>query len=164
MSNQTLRHAGIKGMKWGVRRYQNKDGSLTELGKKRYDRDTKDLSDKKKAKATPDVDKWVKDDLNAGRRLSNESADMARKLKDINDSGARRKSKAKMDLSNMSDQEMRNRINRELLERQYNDMFAPQKVSKGRQVVSGILSGTVATLGVTSSALGIALAIKELRG
>ena len=28
-------HHGIKGMKWGVRRYQNKDGSLTPAGKKR---------------------------------------------------------------------------------------------------------------------------------
>lgn len=31
-----LQHHGIKGMKWGVRRYQNKDGSLTPAGKKRY--------------------------------------------------------------------------------------------------------------------------------
>ena len=31
-----LQHHGIKGMKWGVRRFQNKDGSLTLLGKKRY--------------------------------------------------------------------------------------------------------------------------------
>ena len=31
-----LYHAGVKGMKWGVRRYQNKDGSLTPVGKKRY--------------------------------------------------------------------------------------------------------------------------------
>lgn len=30
-----LYHYGIKGQKWGVRRYQNKDGSLTEAGKKR---------------------------------------------------------------------------------------------------------------------------------
>lgn len=30
-----LYHHGIKGMKWGVRRYQNKDGTLTESGKKR---------------------------------------------------------------------------------------------------------------------------------
>ena len=31
-----LYHHGIKGMKWGVRRYQKKDGSLTSAGKKRY--------------------------------------------------------------------------------------------------------------------------------
>ena len=30
-----LYHWGIKGMKWGVRRYQNEDGTLTEAGKKR---------------------------------------------------------------------------------------------------------------------------------
>lgn len=29
-------HFGIKGMKWGVRRYQNNDGSLTPTGKTRY--------------------------------------------------------------------------------------------------------------------------------
>lgn len=34
-----LQHWGIKGMKWGVRRYQNKDGSLTPAGRKRYDDD-----------------------------------------------------------------------------------------------------------------------------
>lgn len=34
-----LYHHGIKGQKWGVRRYQNKDGSLTNKGKKRYSDD-----------------------------------------------------------------------------------------------------------------------------
>lgn len=34
-SDGELYHWGVKGMKWGVRRYQNKDGSLTEAGKKR---------------------------------------------------------------------------------------------------------------------------------
>lgn len=29
-------HSGVKGMKWGVRRYQNPDGSLTPEGRKRY--------------------------------------------------------------------------------------------------------------------------------
>lgn len=39
-------HFGIKGMKWGRRRYQNKDGSLTPAGKKRYaDTDLSKLSD-----------------------------------------------------------------------------------------------------------------------
>ena len=31
-----LKHYGIKGQKWGVRRYQNEDGSLTPEGRKRY--------------------------------------------------------------------------------------------------------------------------------
>ena len=34
-----LAHHGIKGMKWGVRRYQNEDGSLTTAGKRKYQND-----------------------------------------------------------------------------------------------------------------------------
>lgn len=44
-----LQHAGIKGMKWGVRRYQNPDGTLTEEGKKRYDNDPTNDGDRASA-------------------------------------------------------------------------------------------------------------------
>ena len=37
-----LQHHGIKGQKWGVRRFQNEDGSLTNAGKKRYDDNSKE--------------------------------------------------------------------------------------------------------------------------
>lgn len=47
-----LYHHGVKGMKWGVRRYQNKDGSLTPAGKKRYNSeptsDTDTVEDRKR--------------------------------------------------------------------------------------------------------------------
>ena len=44
--NNELYHHGVLGQKWGVRRYQNEDGSLTNAGKKRY-YDTKELNKQK---------------------------------------------------------------------------------------------------------------------
>ena len=155
-----LCHSGVKGMKWGVRRYQNKDGSLTPAGEKRYSRDK--LENKKVREANPS--KWVKEDLERTKRLSDASNDMVGKLKNANDSSMRSTKKAKLDLSNMTEQQMRNEINRALLERQYNDMFAPQKSKRGREYVGKVLEGIGTTLAIGSSALGIALAIKELKG
>jgi NAD(P)-dependent dehydrogenase (short-subunit alcohol dehydrogenase family) len=45
-----LYHNGMKGMKWGKRRFQNKDGSLTPAGKKRYDDSNESDGSKKKSK------------------------------------------------------------------------------------------------------------------
>lgn len=36
ISDEILKHHGVKGMHWGIRRYQNPDGSLTAAGKSRY--------------------------------------------------------------------------------------------------------------------------------
>lgn len=69
MSNHyILKHHGILGMKWGVRRYQNKDGSLTEAGKKRLakqekraaEKEEKTLQKKKKIVSNMDVEKFNK--------------------------------------------------------------------------------------------------------
>lgn len=45
-----IAHHGIKGQKWGVRRFQNADGSLTKAGKERYnEQNSSDSSDNHKA-------------------------------------------------------------------------------------------------------------------
>lgn len=169
MNETTLQHWGIKGMKWGVRRYQNKDGTLTAAGKKRmyremFDDESKDLKERKKYIASSD--RWVKEDLERSKRLADESTNMARNSKNLSDSIGRAANKKKsMDLSNMTDKEMRDQINRALLERQYTDMFAePTRVSRGTEYVSRTLDVAGNALAVTASALGIALAIKQLKG
>lgn len=162
--NNELTHWGVKGMKWGVRRYQNADGSLTAAGKKRYDSDISNISAKKRKDYQANPNKWVKEDLQRTKQLTEASSRMTDELKRANEKSAKNKPKARMDLSGMSDKELRDRINRELLERQYNDVFNPPKVSKGREFAGQILDSAGTVLAITGSALGVALAIKELRG
>ena len=50
MNEYELYHHGIKGMKWGVRRYQNKDGSLTPDGLKRYRKEYDEIKNIQRAK------------------------------------------------------------------------------------------------------------------
>lgn len=166
-----LYHHGIKGQKWGVRRFQNSDGSLTSAGKKRHERDIQENLGKKKENridtSKPDPNRWVKEDMTRAKKVVDTSSDVVNQLQKVERDTAPKAKKEKLDLSKMSDQELRARINRATLEKQYNDMFAPEmksKVSKGREVTKATLETAGTVLAIGSSALGIALAIKELRG
>lgn len=168
MNNNELAHWGVKGMKWGVRRYQNSDGTLTAAGKKRYDRDIAENNAKKKDNRIvidgPDARRWAKEDTKRAKGVVDSSRDMVKELERVNNSMGSNPKRKKLDLSNMSDKELRDRINRTVLEKQYNDMFAPQTRSRGKEFATEVLATTGTVLGIGSSALGIALAIKELRG
>lgn len=166
--NGELYHWGIKGQKWGRRRYQNPDGSLTPEGEKRYKRDVQENNAKKKDNRMviegPDPDRWVKEDISRTKGLVDKSQSAIKDVERFTDKHFPKSTKETLDLSNMSDQEMRSRINRALLERQYNEMFAPEKKSRGREIVSKTLEVAGSVLTVGSTALAIALSIKELKG
>lgn len=167
-SNNTLTHWGIKGQRWGVRRYRNEDGTLTEAGKKRYDRELqKNLQKPKDKRANPDAlkdpSKWVKDDLETRKNVVDSSKRVTDSLQDVERLTRRNKKNQRLDLSNKTDKELRDEINRELLERQYNDVFNAPQTSKGRKAVEAVLKGAGAGLGLASAAVSVALGIHTLR-
>ena len=83
-----LEHHGIKGMHWGIRRYQNADGSLTEEGKRRYDI--------KEAKIKAKAEKAI-----AKAQVKN--AKMAIKAEKLNAKNLKRETKAQEKLKKFGD-------------------------------------------------------------
>lgn len=167
-TNYELYHFGIPGMKWGIRRYQNPDGTLTEAGKKRYDREVIRNNQRPKDKrvkdeALKDPTKWVKDDLTNTKNIVDSSKTLVNDLDKLEKATRRKKEKPRLDLSKMTDDELRKKINRELLERQYNQVFNEADVDRGHEYINHIFDIGGSILSVTASALGIALAIQQLR-
>ena len=58
-----LKHHGILGMKWGVRRYQNEDGSYTEEGRRHYGMDINDKDTRKTKKMKTDYKELSDEDF-----------------------------------------------------------------------------------------------------
>ena len=112
-----------------------------------------------------DPNRWVREDRERAKSVADAGNQMAGNLKTLSDKSMKIQSRRteKMDLSKMTDQEMRERINRAMLEKQYDDMFNPKKVYSGREAVSDTLEVAGSVLAITSSALSIALAIQKLR-
>lgn len=119
-----LYHWGIRGMKWGVRRYQNKDGSLTKAGRKRYDAENEKLKEREKT---------IKNRESVSKKLS--KLDDKKAELDAREAALKNNKHNKDDLSpddtpvkkhktpsEMSDKELQDKVNRLRNEDAYNDL------------------------------------------
>lgn len=135
MENE-LMHWGIKGMKWGVRRYQNKDGSLTPAGKKRYDKEMAKLKEEEKI---------AKNKLKTQAKLNklDEKRKEVEALKSGKPIAKKTQRPSKPSVKDMSDEELRQTVNRLLMEQQYAKLN-PQQVSAGQKFVKKVMNDVVA--------------------
>ena len=142
-----LYHAGIKGMRWGIRRYQNKDGSLTPAGKKRYNQEVaklkdreRDIKNRERVKAKQAKLEAKKAELDEREKALDESDEsgpskLAIKLKNKSTPPAT----SKESISTLSDDELRERTNRLNLEKNYRDALKNSAVAnskKGKKFVT----------------------------
>ena len=141
IKNNVLGHSGIKGQKWGIRRFQNEDGSLTEEGKKRYGNPETYRAVAKEASSLEEATKGASSAVSTAASIIN----------------TQRGSKAiRKDYSNLSDKELQEKINRLNLERAYGDLSGDTKyVKTGKEKVREILQTAGATLAIASTAIAI---------
>lgn len=156
MELNELSHHGIKGMKWGVRRYQNEDGSLTPAGKKRraaldaaFDQNIKVGKDKAPISAAEKITKETQKALDNATQLSNTMSKL------------RRKNKNEDSIENLTNEELQSAINRMRLEDSYREL-STKRMDAGRAKVSDILSMTGNAVGIIASTVGIIATIKKL--
>ena len=148
--NGELYHWGTKGMKWGVRRYQNKDGSLTPAGRKRYAQEEaklkareKSLKGREKAAARQAKLDAKKAELDAREK----ALKGGKKTKTPEEKPASNKPKSMRD---MTDDELREHTTRMQLEKQYIDAqknlsaAMPQKVSRGQAFMKSVMNDVLA--------------------
>lgn len=134
-----LYHSGRKGMKWGIRLYQNKDGTLTPLGKQRY------AKKRAQQKAEEKVIKNKEATKAKIAKLDEKDAELAARKKALNNPKTSTKTSSKStesapkqkSVKDMSDDELRTVVNRMQLEQQYRNLN-PQKVSAGRKFAEGL--------------------------
>lgn len=138
-----LYHWGVKGMKWGVRRYQNKDGSLTPAGKKRYNAEMEALKEREKLIKSKERAKAKQDKLTAKKAELDERERALSGEKSKEDSLSFKLSKGSVkkpkDPKKMTDEELNAHIKRMRLEKEYNETSEGTK-TKGEKFISKVMT------------------------